>query len=269
MGMMLPALQATREAAHRLTCVNHLARIGVALQNYESAQGVLPPGTVDAKGPIHNVAQGNHISWLVQLLPYVEETVTFKHVDFDGGAYSAKNAPVRALHIQGFTCPSDYSPHPAGIGTSNYAGCHHGVDSPIDVGNNGVLFLNSRISAQDVTDGTSNTIYVGEKLLDADDLGWISGTRATLRNTGSPLDHPVGGTTKLAAAARPPKGGEAATPSDLKVGGFGSPHPSVCNFLFGDGAVRSLGDETSAAVLRQLGNRADGTLLTDGPTRQP
>ena len=112
-GMALPALQATREAAHRLTCINHLSRIGVALQNYESAQEVLPPGTIEAKGPIHNVPQGNHIGWLVQLLPYVEEGSTFKHVDFAGGAYSAKNAPVRALCIPLFTCPSERSVHPA------------------------------------------------------------------------------------------------------------------------------------------------------------
>ena len=64
--------------------------------------------------------------------------------------------------------------------------------APIDANNNGVLFLNSRISARDVTDGTSNTIYVGEKLAAPGDLGWMSGTRATLRNTGSPLDRPLG-----------------------------------------------------------------------------
>lgn len=106
MGLMIPAVQATREAAHRLTCINHLSRIGLALQNYESAQGVLPPGTVEPKGPIHNVAKGNHISWLVQLLPYIDEMNTFKHVDFAGGAYSEKNAPVQTLHIELLVCPS-------------------------------------------------------------------------------------------------------------------------------------------------------------------
>ena len=63
------------------------------------------------------------------------------------------------------------------MGWSNYAGCHNDVETPIDVDNNGVLFLNSHISAHDVTDGTSNTIYVGEKLSDQSDLGWMSGTR--------------------------------------------------------------------------------------------
>ena len=72
-----------------------------------------------------------------------------------------------------------------------------------------------------MTDGTSNTIYVGETLVEAGDLGWMSGTRATLRNMGSPIDHPIGGTTMLAMTAKPVKG-KAAAPSDLKVGGFGA-----------------------------------------------
>ena len=81
---------------------------------------------------------------------------------------------------------------------------------------------------------------------------------------GSPIDHPIGATTKLAMAATPAKG-KTATPSDLKVGGFGAAHPSVCNFLFGDGAVRSLGDDTSLKVLQQLGNRADAPCSPKAP----
>ena len=97
-------------------------------------------------------------------------------------------------------------PHTAaGAGSwtvSNYAGCYHDVESPIDVDNHGVMYLNSHISQKDVTDGTSHTIYVGEKLSDEQDLGWMSGTRATLRNTGTP---PVAASSRAnvrAAASR-------------------------------------------------------------------
>ena len=114
-GLMLPAVAAVREAARRSQCQTNLAQIGIALQNYESAQGTLPPGTIEPKGPIHNVPQGNHIGWLVQLLPYIEENITFKNVDFVGGAYSAKNAPVRSIHMSLFACPSDPSPRPTPI----------------------------------------------------------------------------------------------------------------------------------------------------------
>jgi prepilin-type N-terminal cleavage/methylation domain-containing protein/prepilin-type processing-associated H-X9-DG protein len=286
-SMLLPAVMAVREAANRAQCANNLAQIGIALQNYESAQGVLPPGTIEPKGPIHNVPQGYHIGWLVQLLPYVEENVTFKNVDFVGGAYSAKNAPVRGICLKLFVCPSDPSPRPTAIaspgvrsglnspigittmGWSNYAGCHNDAESPIDADNNGVLFLNSHTSARDVTDGTSNTIYVGEKLSEQSDLGWMSGTRATLRNMGSYLEGPTG-TYWSPPVAVPPPAGPQKKPKvapDLIVGGFGSAHSSVCNFLFGDGAVRSVSKSISPAVLKQLGNRADGKLLTEGPTR--
>jgi prepilin-type processing-associated H-X9-DG protein len=74
------------------------------------------------------------------------------------------------------------------IGHSNYAAVHHDFEAPINVNNNGVFFLNSRISQDDVKDGMRYTFFLGEKILVGGDLGWMSGTRATLRNTGSPIN---------------------------------------------------------------------------------
>ena len=123
---------------------------------------------------------------------------------------------------------------------------------PIAEDNHGVLFLNSHISDRDVTDGVQHTIYLGEKRTDSDDLGWMSGTRATLRNTGTPIDQT----------------GEEKPASDLFVGGFGAYHPAGANFLFGDVAVRFVSTAIDQEVYQQLGNRADGKLLTSGPTRE-
>jgi hypothetical protein len=67
--------------------------------------------------------------------------------------------------------------------SSNYAGCHHDAEAPIDKDNHGLLFLNSRIRYADIFDGSSQTILLGEALNRSDELGWVSGTRATLRNT--------------------------------------------------------------------------------------
>jgi prepilin-type processing-associated H-X9-DG protein len=142
------------------------------------------------------------------------------------------------------------------IGMSNYAGCHHDLEAPIDADNHGVLFLNSRIARRDVTDGPAHTIYVGEKRVEPDDLGWMSGTRATLRNTGTPIN----GAPPTAAA------GEAVV-TDLAVGGFASCHAGGAHFLFGDGAVRFLSSEIDQTVLQHLGHRADGELLSGDPTR--
>ena len=285
-ALLLPAIQAAREAARRVSCVNNLAQLGVALENYQSARNVLPPGTIDKQGPIHNVPQGYQMSWIVQLLPYIEENVMFKQIDFSVGVYDEKNAQVRAVQLAQFTCPSDPGPnrngtalpgvkvplvdngepyHPALPGTyalSSYAGCHNDVETPIDVTNNGVLFLNSHIREMDVTDGLTHTIYVGEKLRDDKDLGWMSGTRATLRNAGTAL---APAWTRGVKTDEPSEA--EAKAGDLFVGGFGSAHPQVCNFLFGDGRVQSIAKDVELKVLQQLANRADGELLDRGPTR--
>src|SRR5689334_7845977 len=68
-ALLLPAIQAAREAARRIGCANNLAQIGLAVQSYESAFGSLPPGVVEPVGPIHSAAQGYHVNWLVHLLP--------------------------------------------------------------------------------------------------------------------------------------------------------------------------------------------------------
>jgi prepilin-type N-terminal cleavage/methylation domain-containing protein len=105
-ALMLPAVQGAREAARRANCTNNMAQLGTALANYQSAHLSLPPGTVDPKGPIYNVPQGKHISWMVEMLPYVEEPMAFKSIDQSLGAYDKKNAIARSLNISLFLCPS-------------------------------------------------------------------------------------------------------------------------------------------------------------------
>lgn len=256
-GMLLPAVNAAREAARRASCANNLSQIGIALASYEAAQGVLPSGTINPDGrPIRSEPVGQHISWLVQLLPYVDESVAWKNTDIEAGAYAPVNEKVRVLGISAYACPSAaYGRKPNGWRNSNYAGCHHPVESPIDEDNDGVFFLNSRIAAKDVTDGTSHTLYVAEVVSGEDDLGWMSGTRATLRNTGTPLtakkSYPISDSP----------------PDPLTVGGFSSPHYSGVNCLFGNGAVRVVGRDIAEDVFQMLGNRHDEKLLNGGPTR--
>ncbi len=262
-AMMLPAVQAARESARRMSCLNNLTQIGMALANYDSAHEVLPPGTIDKHGPVYNVALGYHMSWIAQILPYLDEGLVFRHIDFSVSAYSGRNSAARAVRIPLLVCPSYNRAAGEQFPVSNYAGCHNGTESPIDADNNGVLFLNSHIGRKDVTDGLSHTIYVGEKLGGEGDLGWMSGTRATLRNTGTALNLTADGPGGTAGAPGSPGG----TRNLLWVGGFASPHTSLCNFLFGDGRVDTLSETIDLRVFQQLGNRADGTLLKQDPTR--
>jgi prepilin-type processing-associated H-X9-DG protein len=138
---------------------------------------------------------------------------------------------------------------------SSYAGCHHDVEAPIDADNHGVFFLNSRVGKEDVTDGLSATIFVGEKLLTPPDFGWMAGNRSTLRNTGAPIN----------AGLTAPVNWQAAPPDDAPVGGFGSRHRGGANFAFGDGSVRFLSQSIDREVYRRLGHRCDGELIGTPP----
>src|SRR4051812_26811224 len=72
-ALLLPAIQAAREAARRVQCVNNLMQLGIALHNYESSYESLPPGVVNDTGPISNIPKGYHASWMLQLLPFLEQ----------------------------------------------------------------------------------------------------------------------------------------------------------------------------------------------------
>src|ERR1700735_1853207 len=72
-ALLLPAVQAAREAAPGMQCVNNLMNIGIALQNYESSYELLPPGVINDTGPIQNAPSGYHAGWMLQLLPFLEQ----------------------------------------------------------------------------------------------------------------------------------------------------------------------------------------------------
>lgn len=182
-GLLLPAIQAAREAARRMQCSNNLCQMAIAMTNYEMAHHMLPPGTINATGPIVHIPVGFHHSWIVQILPMMDERVAYKTMKHNESVYSAANAQVRAHSIPSLICPSISVSGPY----SCYAGVHHNSEVPIDVTNNGLFFLNSRVRYDDVTDGLSYTLAIGEKSVDNLDLGWGSGTRASLRNLGAGL----------------------------------------------------------------------------------
>lgn len=257
-ALLLPAVQAAREAARRTACLNNITQLGLALHNYEFHFESLPAGVTDAKGPTRNEPQGNHTSWIVKILPYMEERALYTRYDQAAGAYATVNAPVRSAHISVLECLSDQlSSENSAIAPSSYVGCHHDVEAPIDVNNNGLLFLNSKIRYSDIFDGSSKTILLSEAFLDPKSLGWVSGTRATLRNTSS-INKPF------------PKFGSNPEPADdpteqnkvgsLFVGGFGSYHPGGINVNFADGSTRFISESIEPELLKQLGNRADGEI---------
>jgi prepilin-type N-terminal cleavage/methylation domain-containing protein/prepilin-type processing-associated H-X9-DG protein len=261
-GLLLPAVQAAREAARRLSCANHLAQFAFALQNYELSYRVNPPGTLNEAGPIEYATQGYHHNWIEQLLPYIEEQNTFHAIDFSVSVYDDRNLPVRKRRISMLQCPSS-DRGPSELPISNYVGLHHDQDKPIDADQNGIFFLNSAVRYEDIKDGSSSTIFLGERIADLQqDLGWMSGTRSTLRNTGVPLN--------AILVAGPGRSNRTLLRLDepginlvTEVGGFSSWHPGGAMFLFGDGHVSFLSSAISPELYQRLGHRADGQMLTE------
>ena len=261
-ALLLPAVQQAREAARRTQCKNNLAQIALALHNYEMTHECLPPGSVDPNRPIRSEPKGYHVSWVVQLLPYLDQGNTYRHFDFSASVYDPLNEKARDMQLAVLNCPSNPTAPRTGPGTSAYAGCHHDSEAPIDIDNNGVLFLNSSIRYRDVRDGSSNTIYVGE-CADIDPLGWASGTRATLRNAGSLKSVGKWVPASTAATAPPSQSPDVRLPDALvlNVGGFGSAHQGGAQFAFGDGSVHFVSENLNPQIFKYLVNRADGELI--------
>ena len=257
-ALLLPAVQQAREAARRASCKNNLCQIGLAIHNYEMANNVLPPGSVNPTGPIRSEPAGYHMSWAVQILPYIDQQNVFRIVDFTVGVYDIKNEAARKLIIPTYVCPSDFraARDEHHISASNYAGVHHEDEAPIDHGNHGTFLLNLAVPIDSVTDGTSNTLFVGEKALQPEELGWMSGTRATLRNAGTGINH------NLARLRHqfPLDANPVSTPpvTAESVGGFSSYHTGGAHFLVGDGAIRWVNENIEQSLLRRLANRSDG-----------
>ncbi|MGE3777126.1 MAG: DUF1559 domain-containing protein, partial [Pirellulaceae bacterium] len=141
-SLLLPAVQAAREAARRAQCSSHLVQLVIAVNQYELAHGVYPPGSINDSGPIRSVPRGYHPSWITQILPYIEQRNAYAQIDRSVSVYHRNNAAVRALGMSILRCPS--SSLSTG-GYSDYAAVHHDVEAPIDVDNHGMFFLNSRI----------------------------------------------------------------------------------------------------------------------------
>jgi prepilin-type N-terminal cleavage/methylation domain-containing protein/prepilin-type processing-associated H-X9-DG protein len=277
-ALLLPAVTAAREAARRRLCQSNLGQLSQAVQQYEISCGVYPAGTMERKGPILNWPAGYHHGWITRLLPHLEHKRTLDHVDFAVGVYDPRNAPVRRLTLEVLHCPSAVGARAA---RSDYAACHHDREAPIDDDNNGVFFLNSRVRHVEVTDGLSQTIFLGESAADEQNFGWMSGTRSTLRNTawgpGAPAVMPplfplgAEGLPRLTARRRSEleRGSAAAggrgkvNPRLLFVGGFSGPHSGGASFAFGDGSIRFLSANIDASTYQRLGNRRDGRMLDD------
>lgn len=280
-ALLLPAVQAAREAARRTSCVNHLKQIGVAIHNHADSKQVLPTGgTVpwpriefhsDFGTPWNETKQG--LSWAFQILPYLEERVVY---DLDA------NGDIERAVIKGYFCPSRSNVRRQSHRIlMDYAGVTSGDFWKGEIWNvpmnrrykGAIVRTNWRYISQpaktgmpanstkpirfsDVRDGTTHTLLVGEKRLRParydrgdwhDDKGWADGWDPdTIRTTG------IG-----RSGFR--YGRDSNSNCSHSCGyDFGSAHIGGAQFVLVDGSVRSIEYNIANAVFDQLGNREDG-----------
>jgi prepilin-type N-terminal cleavage/methylation domain-containing protein/prepilin-type processing-associated H-X9-DG protein len=275
-GLLLPAVQKIREAAARTKCQNHLKQIGLAFHNYHSAHGSFPPGFNSRADEENGPGLGPGWGWGAILLPFVEQDSLYRRIDFSLDIAHPNNTTARVTSIPIFQCPSDDVSYRTftiatetgapicDVAFSNYVGMGgtFEVTGFPDTGT-GVLFRNSRIRVTDITDGSSNTLFVGERASARSPqttwVGAVTGCSVPPINPGYDYEGPpvlVLTNTGETADGRVPN-----NPLD-HVEDTNSRHPLGVNFLFGDGSVRVIQNTIKPTLWEAIGTRSGGEPAT-------
>jgi prepilin-type N-terminal cleavage/methylation domain-containing protein/prepilin-type processing-associated H-X9-DG protein len=271
-GLLLPAVQKVREAAARTQCVNNLKQMGLACHSYHDANSGLPPGyTATAAYPSTSPGWG----WATYLLPYVEQDNLYRQINLNLPV--EKQAAIQAV-LKVYLCPSDSHPGTtfavtdATLGTiclagpSSYAATVGSDASEVDdPTGNGVFYRNSKTRFADITDGTSNTVFIGDRVW-ADTKGiWAGAPNSAVTRPGP--------TNPWANATGPPQDLilvhnnwiNIKTDADGGLDDFSSKHLGGVNLLFGDGSVRFIrsiiADGPARYAFWAMGTRAGGEVI--------
>ena len=306
-ALLLPAVQSAREAARRAQCINNFKQMGLALHNYHDTQGTFPIGRMGI-GYSYSPERGQRRTWFFSVLPYVEQGSAFNALNFSWQFYEAANTTVIRLPMSVFTCPSDQpsvqepdTPYPRGKGNmaanwgntgfyQNENGRGGAGGDPYNIGPlrtqgtpNGNFFLpspfrgNVTSSLRDFTDGTSNTLLVGEVIMGFNAAGGIYDHRGDLFNDdynctmfhtyttpNSQIPDQMGGDAQgrpWCAFGRAPNvppctGGAVAWNASR------SRHSGGVNMLFGDGSVKFIKNTVNLTAWRALGSMSGGEVLS-------
>lgn len=271
-GLLLPAVHKVRDAAARLACGNNLRQLALAVHLYAVDRRRLPPGCdyPFLKDPIQ-LLQQTGLSWHTSILPYVEQDSLWRMAwdaqQRDPSGNSTPHYEVMGKTVSVYLCPSDsrrvsgygYA-HPWGL--TSYAGvAGTGVSQ-----NDGLFHRNYTVRLADITDGTSNTLMIGERPPGPDGIygGWYAEWGRSVcqltqilpagRNDWVP-DEGVGCIPSL-DALRPGQYGNA-----CDVTHFWSLHSGGANFAFADGSVHFL-SYSASSVLPALATRAGGETVS-------
>jgi prepilin-type N-terminal cleavage/methylation domain-containing protein len=261
-GLIVPAVQRVRDAAARTRCQNNLRQIGLALHQYHDSKGVLPPG-VRAYGSDYP-----YLSWLARILPFVEQDPVWKQAvaayGIDPDFRDDPPHPFASL-IALYGCPADPRSFQLGLATGGFHVAftsYLGVEGRNQTRQDGCLYLNSSVRLTDITDGTSNTLLVGERPPSADGVfGWWYGGQGQSQDGSADMVLGVRERNVYLAGICPPGSavfGPGRLTNQCDMLHFWSPHlGGGANFLIADGSVHFL-SYSAAPLMPALATRGGG-----------
>jgi prepilin-type N-terminal cleavage/methylation domain-containing protein/prepilin-type processing-associated H-X9-DG protein len=275
-ALLLPAVQAAREAARRSQCSNNLKQVGLALHNYHDTQQCFPPGDITV----------NRMGTLAFILPQMEQTALYDQLSA-AGAFIGRNTgtpplwqeipaivstgtpPLAKSVVKGYICPSDptsdlnermKSNDRGAFGKSNYVGVFTAVTydaAGVKTADRLATFYNnSKTSFRNIIDGTSNTLIIAERSAKSPHngsmwMGWHDlpgpitnsyefSTRVRIIRLSSDVEYAINGTNAFASS---------------------SSHPGGAQFLLGDGSVRFLSETINIRTFAALGTIDGGEAI--------
>lgn len=300
-ALLLPAVQQAREAARRTQCRNNLKQIGLALHNYLDTHRVFPPAYVDLRGNSGSLAtladNHGHWSWSVFILPFVDQTPLYTRLNPGNQTPTqAASSQLSALQttLPAFRCPSDTGPlmhNPAdsagfciidqggterGLPVTNYVASGNTkqvrqfrATNPSDgtTGSTGMFYRDSRLSMAELTDGSSNTILVGERAHTRGGFQQKAGTLYAVRDrdlqgpehqnhASTPRYYDQGLHTIAASCHWGINAVLTTNASNDRTPSYSSLHTGGSHFVMADGSVRFISENIS----NDQSNATDSTL---------
>ncbi|MHB8903346.1 MAG: DUF1559 domain-containing protein [Thermoguttaceae bacterium] len=279
-ALLLPAVQAAREAARRMSCTNNLKQIGVALHNYHDTHRALPMGWLaSGSGGGYDFEGSPGWAWSARILPLLEQRPLYERVDMHAPVTDPANDAARVTVVSTLVCPSDpgddlfdlkdavddetegttvltrlaKSNYPGVFGTQDIHGiCETGQPGFNGCQGNGMFYLNRCVAFRDITDGLSNTFMVGER--------WSRWVHSTWTGVVPGGWHAHSRVVAVASDEMPPN---SAASVEQQTHNFSSYHPAGTNFLLADGHVQIVTETIDVGLYEALCTRAGGEVAGD------
>ena len=251
-ALLLPAVQSVRESARKSQCQNQLRQLGLALHNYHDHHLTFPPGSW-MEGPNRRILSG--WGWGAMILPHIDQGPLYQRIDFNLGTAVGGNLPLIGARVSMWQCPSEIS--------ADRLHVNSGYHPPYDVvsgnycGSSGILDYMSSVRMAGITDGTSQTLMLGERIVQSGSNGGLVFTSAWIGQVAFQDEYEYRCVPTLLPDSLFPINDSVIDPKC-----FGSRHPGGAYFVFCDGSTRFLNQNISGLVFEALGTPSGGEVIS-------